>query len=94
MTTMMYRDVPILATIVGRAVCRFEHFTPQDVGNTIWALAKLLIFHGPFFQAAASIGESRLRDFPPQNLTNIVWSFTAVMFEEKRFMQQAATAAL
>jgi len=56
-----------------------SQFDGQNLANTAWALAKLLVEDCPLLQAIASSARRTINVCQPQELANIAWSFAALV---------------
>ena len=73
----------IILEILKEAELKRKEFKPQNVSNTIWALATLN-YHGAstFINLLLRESETKLRDFDPQELSNTIWALATLNYKD------------
>ncbi|KAG1677590.1 hypothetical protein FOA52_014488 [Chlamydomonas sp. UWO 241] len=83
-----------MAALLEVAEPQLRDFNPQNLANTVWALATLGHYDGAFMAALLKAATPQLRTFNPQNVSNTLWALAVLGHIDDAFMaaplQQAA----
>lgn len=60
-----------------QAAIHIVRFSPQSVANTMWALARIGVYHRPAVDAALAAFVVNPMAYRPQETANVLWSLTA-----------------
>lgn len=72
---------------MGRSVGVLRDFNPQNLANTLWALATLHYSDNAFVPGLLKEAARQLPEFNPQDLTNVVWALASLKHRDERFTQ-------
>ena len=94
MATLDHYDKTFTSALIREALPKLPYFNPQNLANTIWALATLDHYDKTFTSALIREALPKLPYFNPQNLANTIWAlaklghhdtaFTSALIQEVR----------
>ncbi|KAK9861764.1 hypothetical protein WJX84_008936 [Apatococcus fuscideae] len=67
---------------------------PQELSNTVWALAKLGHYDAEFLEIVAGEAERRITEFSQQNLANTAWAFSKLSHFKVSLLDSIAKQAI
>lgn len=87
-------DQPLMAAISAEALAKIGLFHSQNLGNTVWAYAKLAVQDYKLLHAIASAAMSKLQHFRPQELSNTAWAVAKLGFRHGPLMDAIAAESI
>ncbi|KAK9842858.1 hypothetical protein WJX74_003528 [Apatococcus lobatus] len=67
---------------------------PQELSNSVWALARLGHYDADFMEIVAGEAESRISEFSQQNLANTAWAFSKISHFRQSLLDAIADQAV
>jgi len=81
-------------SLAASALPLIADFSPQHLGNTVWAFAKLSVANEPLIPAIAAAAIARLSQFGPQEITNTVWACAVLGYVNLPLLDALSSAAI
>jgi hypothetical protein len=69
-------------------------FTPQEISNTAWSLARIGFLHEPLLSSLAAAAIRQLSELSLQDMTNIPWACANLSFLHDPLLTSIASAAM
>jgi hypothetical protein len=85
---------PLLAAIMEAGRPRLGDFNPQDISNTLLALAWAGVYDAGFVEAAIDASRKQLPQLKPQELANVAWALQQLRHRDEGFMRQLLQQAV
>jgi len=82
----------VLQEYAAFATHKINEFTPQNLSNFVWALAKLGVYNDELFSTACWKAVQTMHAFTPQSVANFIWAFATLGHPPDAAFLRAAVA--
>jgi len=86
--------MPLIDAISAAALAKIDDYNQQNIANTAWAFAKLVVTHQPLLASISAAAITRSSEFIPQGLANLAWALAKLVVLDAPLMPALSSAAM